>query len=206
MDIVERLRAQYPAGGMIPSPLIIEEAAKEIERLRDAFTGAHQMAACKCACCQENIMQLSAGHTASGCWCANYPVKQRCDCRFCTEHLKWSPREQQKKAVNSVVAAFPNWQEPARRNSGFRKILTNESSLQFVAHQLHAEVTTVEQTLEWMKAHGQSVMLTWGEDNNCWECSWITSGARYTGVQQDMRKSILESLNKCFAAHAGEGN
>jgi hypothetical protein len=33
-DIVERLRAQYPAGGMIPSPLIIEEAAQEIERLR----------------------------------------------------------------------------------------------------------------------------------------------------------------------------
>jgi hypothetical protein len=33
-DIVERLRAQYPAGGMIPRPLIIEEAAQEIERLR----------------------------------------------------------------------------------------------------------------------------------------------------------------------------
>lgn len=81
--------------------------------------------------------------------------------------------------------------------------IDGHSSLHFVAHQLHAGTTTVDHTLNWMKAHGQSVMLTWGEDNDYWECSWITPGKRYTGVQQDMRKSILESLNKCFAAHAG---
>ena len=35
--------------------------------------------------------------------------------------------------------------------------------------------------LEYMRAHGSSVLLNWGEDTTLWECSWITGGDRYTG-------------------------
>lgn len=31
-----------------------------------------------------------------------------------------------------------------------------------------------------MQERGSSVVLTWGEDDDLWECSWITSGRRFT--------------------------
>jgi hypothetical protein len=37
---------------------------------------------------------------------------------------------------------------------------------------------------EWMKEHGSSFLLNWGEDDGLWECSWITGGERYTGLSQ----------------------
>ena len=33
--------------------------------------------------------------------------------------------------------------------------------------------------LTFMQMHGQSVLLGWGEDDNGWECSWITGGIRF---------------------------
>jgi len=41
-----------------------------------------------------------------------------------------------------------------------------------------------EETLTKMQKHGQSVMLTWGEDTEAWECSWITGGKRYTAFDR----------------------
>jgi hypothetical protein len=77
--------------------------------------------------------------------------------------------------------------------------LPMDASLQEVARRLHAGQSTVEETLEWMKTNGSSVLLNWGEDTNAWECSWISGGKRFTGCQTLQRLSILESLNKCFA-------
>ncbi|HYF40716.1 MAG TPA: hypothetical protein VD930_13560 [Gemmatimonadales bacterium] len=47
--------------------------------------------------------------------------------------------------------------------------------------------------LDYMKQHGSSVTLNWGEDNNLWECSWITGGKRYTGFREDAYEAALES-------------
>lgn len=47
--------------------------------------------------------------------------------------------------------------------------------------------------LECMRAHGQSVLLNWGEDDNLWECSWITGGDRHTGFTN--REPIHAVLN-----------
>lgn len=39
-------------------------------------------------------------------------------------------------------------------------------------------VGTLEEILAYMQQHGQSVLLNWGEDNNLWECAWISGGDR----------------------------
>jgi len=36
--------------------------------------------------------------------------------------------------------------------------------------------------LAFMKQHGSSVTLGWGEDTSFWECCWITGGDRYRGA------------------------
>jgi hypothetical protein len=40
----------------------------------------------------------------------------------------------------------------------------------------------LERLMAFMQRHGSSVLLNWGEDTGQWECSWITSGTRYTGL------------------------
>jgi hypothetical protein len=55
--------------------------------------------------------------------------------------------------------------------------------------------TTVSM-LDWMAAHGQSVLLNWGEDDEHWECSWITSGKRFTGIRKDIPNAIRDALGK----------
>lgn len=75
-------------------------------------------------------------------------------------------------------------------------------SLQYVSLKLYHGEMTVENVLEWMRAHGSSVLLNWGEDPDAWECSWITGGKRYTGCQVKMRSALLECLNKAFASTA----
>lgn len=40
--------------------------------------------------------------------------------------------------------------------------------------------TTVLNFLEQMQRLGSSIMLSWAEDDNLWECSWITGGKRFT--------------------------
>ena len=51
-----------------------------------------------------------------------------------------------------------------------------------------------------MKEHGQSVTLNWGEDNGLWECSWITSGKRYSGFSDNMLSAVLTAYMKAIEA------
>lgn len=50
---------------------------------------------------------------------------------------------------------------------------------------IRASYGALELYLCWMKIHGSSVILNWGEDNNAWECSWISSGERFVGISVD---------------------
>lgn len=64
-------------------------------------------------------------------------------------------------------------------------------------------VEALEPLLEYMREHGQSVLLNWGEDDNLWECSWITGGERFTGLSNRSPRAsaihclglVLESLS-----------
>ena len=47
-----------------------------------------------------------------------------------------------------------------------------------------------------MRSLGSSVSLTWGEDDGLWECSWITSGQRYTATNSQLYWAVLECWNK----------
>lgn len=50
--------------------------------------------------------------------------------------------------------------------------------------------------LEYMREHGQSVLLNWGEDDNLWECSWITGGTRCTGfTNREPIQAVLQCLS-----------
>lgn len=55
---------------------------------------------------------------------------------------------------------------------------------------------TLGDTLTMMAKHGQSVLLNWGEDNNLWECSWITSGIRLTGFGLTPEVALSECIAK----------
>ena len=57
-------------------------------------------------------------------------------------------------------------------------------------------LTPLPRMLEEMSEHGQSVMLSFGEDNGCWECSWITGGKRFTGYGADANQSVRSAINK----------
>lgn len=56
--------------------------------------------------------------------------------------------------------------------------------------------------VEYMRSHGSSVDLNWGEDTGCWECSWITGGERYTGAA--MRPQVAVCLAAVAAINAKE--
>jgi hypothetical protein len=47
-----------------------------------------------------------------------------------------------------------------------------------------------------MATRGQSISLHYGEDTGLWECSWVTSGKRYTGVSRDIPKAVIECMEK----------
>jgi hypothetical protein len=53
---------------------------------------------------------------------------------------------------------------------------------------------SVEMKLGFMRHHGSSVLLNWGEDNGIWECSWITSGVRHVGLAVDMALAVHRAL------------
>ncbi len=55
--------------------------------------------------------------------------------------------------------------------------------------------------LAWMAEHGTSVDLNWGEDTDCWECSWVTSGNRHTGFSPKEEPALAV----CLAALRGVG-
>jgi len=61
-----------------------------------------------------------------------------------------------------------------------------------LARPLNAD-TFVSQ-LEYMKEHGSSVTLNWGEGDDLWECSWITAGNRFSGYSGGMRMSVVRCL------------
>lgn len=54
----------------------------------------------------------------------------------------------------------------------------------------------VTDMLGWMSVHGQSVILNYGEDNQQWECSWVTGDIRFTGVRGDILNAIRDALGK----------
>lgn len=58
---------------------------------------------------------------------------------------------------------------------------------------LNANVTDM---LGWMTTRGSSVTLDWGEDNNQWECSWITGGNRFTGIRGDIANAIRDAIGQ----------
>jgi hypothetical protein len=55
---------------------------------------------------------------------------------------------------------------------------------------------SLRELLHRMADHGSSVVLTWGEDTDQWECSWITRGQRFTAVRGDPLSAIVEVLDK----------
>lgn len=57
--------------------------------------------------------------------------------------------------------------------------------------------------LDRMKERGSSVILNWGEDTNCWECSWITSGKRYVGVSTSPHEAVRLALLRLVEALEG---
>jgi hypothetical protein len=65
-----------------------------------------------------------------------------------------------------------------------------------------------ELLLDTMKRKGQSIVLNWGEDNDCWECSWITGGRRWTAVSRKRGRAVAEAwalahgLSKESLSHA----
>ena len=60
----------------------------------------------------------------------------------------------------------------------------------------HGQLNAIPRALCWMRELGSSVLLNWGEDDNLWECSWITGGKRYTSTSSYMTGAIVGSLLK----------
>lgn len=56
--------------------------------------------------------------------------------------------------------------------------------------------------LVWMSEYGSSIDLNYGEDNNLWECSWITSGKRYTAFSKWPATAVAEALRRAGVALA----
>ena len=54
--------------------------------------------------------------------------------------------------------------------------------------------STMRSQLDWMAAHGQSIILNYGEDNRQWEVSWITGDNRFTAVRGDVREAVKDVL------------
>lgn len=46
------------------------------------------------------------------------------------------------------------------------------------------------EALHLMKQLGTSVALTWDDDSNRWECSWVTGGRRYTAHDITAQRAV----------------
>ena len=53
--------------------------------------------------------------------------------------------------------------------------------------------------LAWMRRHGSSLSLTWGEDTDLWECVWLAGGRRYTGTSSYLQGAVYQVLQKAAA-------
>ena len=56
-------------------------------------------------------------------------------------------------------------------------------------------LSTLEERLESMARRGQSVTLNYGEEDNLWECSWITGGKRYTTFDKSPTVAVAKCLD-----------
>jgi hypothetical protein len=61
-------------------------------------------------------------------------------------------------------------------------------------------MANLSENLGHMQRHGQSVQLSWGEDTGLWECSWITSGERYTAFSRYPTTAAQSVRDKAYAA------
>lgn len=56
-------------------------------------------------------------------------------------------------------------------------------------------ILNISEILSWMQKNGQSVLLSWGEDDSHWECSYIDGkGDRHTAFN----KSFDEAIKDCM--------
>lgn len=55
---------------------------------------------------------------------------------------------------------------------------------------------TLEQMLEFMRWHGSDVNLLWSEDNDLWECAWVTSGRRVLGFSTEPVHAVQMCLKE----------
>lgn len=77
------------------------------------------------------------------------------------------------------------------------KPISHHYSLEQIIEGLNrAEEKAIPRALTWMQELGSSVLLNWGQDDNLWECSWITSGKRYAGNCENMTAAIVACLLK----------
>lgn len=54
--------------------------------------------------------------------------------------------------------------------------------------------------IEYLKNHGSSLVLDWGEDTGQWEVSWITSGRRFFAESSDLGYALEQADAKAREA------
>lgn len=68
--------------------------------------------------------------------------------------------------------------------------------LQLLIARKSCHAATTLGIIEIMRAHGQSVLLNWGEDTGVWECSWISGDKRLTGLSTDFHAAVVQAARK----------
>ncbi len=76
--------------------------------------------------------------------------------------------------------------------------MADRMSLMELGRCLHSGEITLEVALHEMKLGSTSVLLSWGEDDGLWECSWIVGGKRYTAHDHQPRLAVLEAVVRCI--------
>lgn len=49
-----------------------------------------------------------------------------------------------------------------------------------------------------LKQHGSSLVLNWGEDDDCWEVAFISGGVRYVSVHLKLLAALEEVQKKAM--------
>lgn len=68
-------------------------------------------------------------------------------------------------------------------------------TLRYLAGLNQIDISSAWRILELMQEHGQSVVLSWGEETGQWECAWI-SGERFTGMHGSLQAAVLFAARK----------
>ena len=69
-------------------------------------------------------------------------------------------------------------------------------NLNYLADLIGSQGVAIGHILSEMAKGGSSVLLNWGEDDNLWECSWITSGVRFTAFEADAETAVRVCAKK----------